>query len=196
MNMSMDSQENRKVYWHAGVSSGGTLSLSVDMTGQFTKEEKETEIAHGIQKCYEQMEQDGLIPFRARTMSSRDIAREYGKSRQYWEKLLSEGKIRYRETSAGRITTDLWIQGYLDDKPNVDKYVRNVREVLATIEQSKKKHAQSSALCATTSDSNSISIQSKQMVSAATAAFIFTPPMNDGAYQNLEFSGKTGHSHV
>ncbi|MFZ1074986.1 MAG: hypothetical protein WAN50_01290 [Minisyncoccia bacterium] len=133
-------QDKRQVYWHAGASSGGTLSLGIDMTGQFTKEEKEQEIAHGIAKCYEQMEKDGFIPFRARTMSSRDIAREYGKSRQYWEKLLNEGKIRYKETSAGKISTDLWVMGYVNDKENVDRYVRDVKTVLTTIDESGRKY--------------------------------------------------------
>jgi hypothetical protein len=136
----MSTEKKRQVYWHAGVSSGGTLSLSLDMLGEFSKKEKEREIAHGISECYEKMKRNGYIPFEARIMSSRDIAHKYGKSRQYWEKLLRENKIRYKETSAGRITTDLWIKGYLDNKENVDKYVRDVNTILKTIDDSNKKH--------------------------------------------------------
>src|SRR3990167_2437308 len=128
--------DDRKFYWHANTSSGGTLSLGVDLTGKFSKSEKERIIADAIRACYESMEQSGYIPFNAQVMSSRDIADKYGKSRQYWEKLLNEGKILYKETSAGRITTDLWVSGYLGNKEEVDKYTRNVRNVIKTIEES------------------------------------------------------------
>ncbi|OGN14379.1 MAG: hypothetical protein A3G02_02185 [Candidatus Yanofskybacteria bacterium RIFCSPLOWO2_12_FULL_44_13b] len=131
--------DDRKFYWHANTSSGGTLSLGVDLTGKFSKSEKERIIADAIRACYESMEQSGYIPFNAQVMSSRDIADKYGKSRQYWEKLLNEGKILYKETSAGRITTDLWIQGYLDNKPEVDGYVKNVREVIRRVEAHERK---------------------------------------------------------
>ncbi len=132
--------KERKVYWSANTSSGGTLSLSIDLEGIFSREEKEQELAHAIKQSIQHMENSGFIPFQARTMSSRDIAEVHGKSRQYWEKLLSEAKIRYKETRAGRITTDLWVQGYLDDKENVDKYVHDVRAVIASVEKEEKKH--------------------------------------------------------
>ena len=32
--------DDRKFYWHANTSSGGTLSLGVDLTGKFSKSEK------------------------------------------------------------------------------------------------------------------------------------------------------------
>lgn len=131
--------EDRKIYWHANTSSGGTLSLGVDLTGKFSKGEKELIIADAIRACHESMEEKGYIPFNAKVMSSRDIAKEFDKSRQYWEKLLNEGKILYKETSAGRITTNLWVQGYLDNKVEVDKYVKNVKEVLALVESHGKK---------------------------------------------------------
>lgn len=136
--MSATKDDKRKFYWHANTSSGGTLSLGLDLTGEFSKEEKESALAEGIRACVEHMESQGYIPHNATLMSSGDVAREYGKTRQYWEKLLNEGKIHYKETSAGRITTNLWVQGYLNNKEQVNKYVRDVRDVLDTIEATKR----------------------------------------------------------
>jgi len=80
----------------------------------------------------------GYVPPEARFMSSSDLSKEYGKTRQYWEKLLNEEKIPYKETSAGRITTDLWVQGYVNNKEKVDEYVRNSRKVLRSINKDGK----------------------------------------------------------
>lgn len=132
--MSTKSEDKRKFYWHANTSSGGTLSLSLDLEGEYTKEEKESALAEGLRACAENMKERGYIAHDTQIMSSSDIAKEYGKTRQYWEKLLNEGKIHYRETSAGRITTNLWVQGYLNDREQVNKYTRNVKEVLLTID--------------------------------------------------------------
>lgn len=132
--------QSTKFYWHASTSSGGTLSLNLTVEGEASKADKETFLAEGIWQCREAMEEDGYIPHQARLMSSRDIASEYGKSRQYWEKLLREGKIRYKETSAGRITTDLWINGYLGNKEEVDRYVRYVRIALKYIADSERRN--------------------------------------------------------
>lgn len=125
-----------KFLWRANASSGGTLNLLIDLKGQFTKKDKELALAQAIKQCQKFMEKKGYIPHDAKLLSSRDIARHYGKTRQYWEKLLNEGKILYKETSAGRITTNLWIQGYLGDKDRVDGYVKNVRAVLVRIKES------------------------------------------------------------
>ncbi len=122
-----------KIHWHAGTSSGGTLTLDIDFEGEFSKEEKELELADAIRQCIEQMESKGFIPFDAEFLSSRDLSRVHGKSRQYWEKLLREGKIQYKETSAGRITTSIWVNGYLNEPENVNRYVRNTKTVLKTI---------------------------------------------------------------
>ena len=78
--------KDRKIYWHANTSSGGTLSLGVDLEDRFTRNEKEKIIADAIKACYESMEELGYIPFNAKVMSSRDIAERFGKSRQYWQK--------------------------------------------------------------------------------------------------------------
>jgi len=128
-----------KFYWHASTSSGGTLSMSLGFDGELDKRQKEKLLAHGLHEAYRHMEKRGYIPFTARLMSSRDIAEEYGNTRQYWEKLLNEGKILYKETAAGRITTDLWVNGYLSNRDEVNKYVRNVRHVLKTIAETKKR---------------------------------------------------------
>lgn len=132
-------QNAAKFYWHANTSSGGTLSLSVNFEGTFSKNDKETALADALAQCYQFMSEKGYIPFNAKLLSSSDIAEKFGHSRQYWEKLLNEGKILYKETSAGRITTDLWVNGYLGNKEEVDGYVRNVRKVLRLIDESKKK---------------------------------------------------------
>lgn len=133
-------EKQAKVSWHASTSSGGTLSLSLRHEGKLTKRQKELELAHGLGQCVRFMEEKGYIPATARLMSSRDVAEEFGKSRQYWEKLLNEGKILYKETSAGRITTDLWVEGYLGNREKVDGYVKNVREVLRRIAATARPH--------------------------------------------------------
>lgn len=134
-----------KFLWHANASSGGTLNLLIDFKGKFSSKEKQEALAQAIEECQKFMENKGYIPHDAKLLSSRDIAKRYGKTRQYWEKLLNEGKILYKETSAGRITTNIWVQGYLGDKDRVDGYVKNVREVLAHIKESG--HSWGSAVC-------------------------------------------------
>jgi hypothetical protein len=126
-------------YWHAIASSGGTLSLDVGVQQLKSKSERISALADALKQATKCMEERGYIPFEARLMSSRDIAEEYGKTRQYWEKLLSEGKILYKETSAGRITTNLWVKGYLGNKAEVDKYVKRVRALLQRINESGRK---------------------------------------------------------
>lgn len=126
-------------------SSGGTLSLEVNINEVKGQEEKIKAIAEGIKESAKFMEEHGYIPYKARLMSSRDLADQYGKTRQYWEKLLNEGKILYKETSAGRITTNLWVEGYLGDPEKVNGYVKNVRTVLGYIKDLGKKSG--SVLC-------------------------------------------------
>ncbi|MBP7058340.1 hypothetical protein KBB06_03320 [Candidatus Gracilibacteria bacterium] len=131
----------KKFYWQATTTSGGNLSLDVSFEGALSKSEKETSLAGAISQCQKFMENKGYIPLNAKLLSSRDIASEFGSTRQYWEKLLNEGKILYKETSAGRITTDLWVQGYMGNKEEVDKYVKNCRKALQVIREHGKKHA-------------------------------------------------------
>jgi hypothetical protein len=138
-------QKSKKFYWHANTSSGGTLSMDVGFDEGFSKAEKEGALAESLRNVYQFMEQQGYLPRDARFMSSRDISEEHGKSRQYWEKLLNEGKILYKETSAGRITTDLWVSGYLGNKEEVDKYVKDVQIVLQSIHVEKRRNG--SVIC-------------------------------------------------
>lgn len=133
-------EKSKQFYWHANTSSGGTLSLDVNFDWTASRKEKEYALADAVRQCVQHMEKEGFIPGNARLMSSRDIAEEYGKSRQYWEKLLNEGRILYKETSAGRITTNLWVSGYLGNKEEVDGYVKNVRTVLDRIRELGKRN--------------------------------------------------------
>jgi hypothetical protein len=126
--------------WHSNVSSEGTLSLDLHFPDKgVTKEQKETALAESLRQNRAEMLRMGYLPPDSRWMSSRDIAEEYGHTRQYWEKLINEGKIPYKETAAGRITTDLWVQGYLDNKEKVDEYVRNRNKIVSTILSQKSK---------------------------------------------------------
>lgn len=126
--------------WHSNISSEGTLSLDLYFPNKnATKEQKEMALAESLRQNREAMLRQGYLPPDSRFMSSRDVAEEYGHTRQYWEKLISEGKILYKETSAGRITTDLWVQGYLNNREKVDEYIRNRNKVVATIQLLKKK---------------------------------------------------------
>lgn len=138
----MAKEERRKKFsWHAMTSSGGTLELSLYFpdTRGMTKQLKEKALAAALADSYKFMMSKGYLPPEARFMSSSDLAKEYGKTRQYWEKLLNEGKIPYKETSAGRITTDLWVQGYVNNKEEVDKYIRNCNLILKAVSETKKR---------------------------------------------------------
>jgi hypothetical protein len=137
--MDKENEKQKKFYWHANTSSGGTLSLSIGFEGNPSKEQQTKALAGAIKQCQENMERNGFIPYSAQLMSSRDISEKFGKTRQYWEKLLNEGKILCKETSAGRITTDLWVQGYLGKPEEVNKYVKNVKAVLKTINEREDK---------------------------------------------------------
>ncbi len=136
----MDKKLPRRFFWHAATSNGGTLSLDVNVKEAKNASEKTRAIASSLKQAVKSMQEQGYIPSHARLMSSRDIADEYGKTRQYWEKLLNEGKILYKETSAGRITTDLWVAGYLGKREEVDRYIKNVQTILKRITETKERH--------------------------------------------------------
>jgi len=132
--------KSKKFYWHALTSSGGTLELSLYFPNKnVTKQEKEKALASALFQSKNFMLAKGYLPPDAHFLSSSDVAEKYGHTRQYWEKLLKEGKIPYKETSAGRITTDLWVQGYLNNKEKVDKYVRYRNKVISTIQKENRK---------------------------------------------------------
>src|SRR3989344_8260894 len=124
--------DNKKYSWHAGVSSEGTLDLELYFPDnkEITKEEKERALAEGLHQTKEYMLSKGYLVPDARFMSSSDLAEEYGYTRQYWEKLINQGKIPYKHTSAGRITTDLWVKGYLNNRDKVDEYVKNTNKMV------------------------------------------------------------------
>ena len=55
---------------------------------------------------------------------------------------LREGKIKYVQTSAGRITIDLWVEGYLQNQEEVERYCRHVNKVLKIIKSKKERSLQ------------------------------------------------------
>lgn len=130
-----DEKAKNKYYWNAHMSSGGTLNLRLHFPDGVTKDEKEQALADGIAQSHKYMLSKGYLLPRSRFMSPKDLSTQYGHSRQYWEKLLKEGKIPYKETSAGMITTDMWVEGYLNNKEAVDEYVRNCKRVLRSIHE-------------------------------------------------------------
>ncbi|MFA7308853.1 MAG: hypothetical protein WC045_02155 [Patescibacteria group bacterium] len=140
--MSDRPKEKRQFEWHLRVntSSTGTANLSLFFPEGATKKEKEAALAAGLDEATQHMLSQGYILPSDRFMSSGDVALKYGKSRQYWEKLLVEGKIPYMETSAGKITTDLWVRGYLDNRSEVDVYVQKSNLAVKRILDELKKH--------------------------------------------------------
>jgi len=139
MNKNKD-KKSKEFHWHASVSSGGTLDLSLYFPNkEITKEDKERALASALVQAKKFMLGKGYLLPDTRFMSSSNVAREYGHTRQYWEKLLKEGKIPYKETAAGRITTDLWVKGYLNNKEKVDEYVRNRNKVISKIQKETRK---------------------------------------------------------
>ncbi|MDR3519902.1 MAG: hypothetical protein P4L63_03405 [Candidatus Pacebacteria bacterium] len=122
-----------------GTSSEGTLNLELYFPNKSTtKNQKENALADALSKARNYMLQNGYLPSDARFMSPKDVAKKYGFTRQYWEKLINEGKIPYRETSAGRITTNLWVQGYLNNKEVVDSYIKNRNKAVDSIKSQKE----------------------------------------------------------
>lgn len=136
----MTKKEDYDYHWHSSVSSEGTLSLSLYFPNKnVTKEQKQMALAESLRQNREAMLSSGYLPPDSRFMSSSDVSNQHGHTRQYWEKLLNEGKIPYKETSAGRITTDLWVQGYLNNREEVDEYIRNRNKIIEIILAQKKK---------------------------------------------------------
>lgn len=130
------SQKKKADYsWRAIISSAGTLDLDVSfLNKKLSAENKNKALAGALVQSYDAMLKKGYASD-TRFLSPRDVARQYGNTRQYWQKLLNEKKIHYKETSAGRITTNLWVEGYLNNKEKVDKYLRNEKRVLRLIKK-------------------------------------------------------------
>ncbi len=136
----MTKKDNYDYSWHSNISSEGTLSLDLYFPNKnVTKEQKEMALAESLRQNRVAMLSKGYLPPDSRFMSSSDVSKRYGHTRQYWEKLLNEGKIPHKETSAGRITTDLWVQGYLNNREKVNEYIRNRNKVVSAILASKSK---------------------------------------------------------
>ena len=55
-----------------------------------------------------------IIPEVMVLMSEKDVANKFGKSKQYWGKVMGQGLIRNLQTSAGRITTDYWVEKFIN----------------------------------------------------------------------------------
>ena len=104
------------------------------------KNEKEKILASGLVQAYEFMRKKGYTKAEDDFVTPTDLAKERGKSRQYWEKLFREGKISYKETSAGMITTDVWVDGYLKNKDLVDQYVRETKELVKRANETGRRH--------------------------------------------------------
>jgi hypothetical protein len=107
-----------------------------------SKDEKIAALASGITESVKAMRSKGYLRLRPETrfMTSTDLSETYGFTRQYWEKLLREGKVLYKETAAGMITTDLWVDGYLDNKEQVNRYARNCKIMATRIKELKERH--------------------------------------------------------
>lgn len=131
--MANNKKLNKKVSFHGSIGSSGTLSIYSSPMQDCDRKEKERLLAGALKNCYKLMLEKGFVPPEASFMSPTDVAKKYGKTRQYWEKLLSEGKVHYKETSAGRITTDLWVQGYVNNREKRNEYVRHCKKVVDLI---------------------------------------------------------------
>lgn len=120
---------------HGIMSSDGTLDLDVSfLKKKPTREEQKKALASALTSAYETMMKQGYTSH-TEFLSPRDIAEQYGNTRQYWQKLLDEGKIHYKETSAGRITTNLWVDAYLNNREKVNEYLRNENKALRSIKE-------------------------------------------------------------
>lgn len=49
-------------------------------------------------------------------LSPSDISKKYGKTRQYWEKLMKLGKLWSQQTKAGKITTNKHLEEYFQTR--------------------------------------------------------------------------------
>lgn len=107
--------------YHGMITSSGSASLSYifsdpKIAEKLTDEEK----AHVLSKVLSNLSKVMLDKGYIRLQSVSDLSATYGKSRQYWEKLLSSGKIPYHQTAAGKITLNLWVEGYLSGEEYSD----------------------------------------------------------------------------
>ena len=123
--------------FHGNMSNQSTMSLEIIFNdGKDHKNLQNKALANTINKLLPIMIKKGFLSPEVRFMSPSDVAKEYGSTRQHWEKLINEGRIPSKRTSAGTITTDLWVKGYLGKKERVNEYFRNMRKAIRDIETS------------------------------------------------------------
>ena len=141
--MTEEDKKSEDLYsYHATTSSGGTVDLHLHFpnTKSVSKDKGEFALSDALTQAYFYMMKQGYLPMNADFLSPTDLANRYGYTRQYWEKLLKEGKVKYKQTSAGMITTSLWVEGYMKNrKEDVDEYVNNVGKAVATIKTETKR---------------------------------------------------------
>lgn len=111
--------------------SNGTIKANMrPRTGaKFSAEEMLGMQADALTQITLVMERKGYI----RLMSPSEIEKTHGGYRQHWERLLREGRIRFIETSAGRMTIDLWIEQYIQNKEDIDRYCRMKNKVIKKV---------------------------------------------------------------
>ena len=125
-------KDERKISMHGTMNSGGGVSFGLNFSGgMFSQEEKERALASNLAQLTNTMFEKGYI----RLMSASDIASEYGKSRQFWERLIRQGKIPYQQTSSGRITTNIWVEGYLKGKDEYALNAKKMRDIIINLEE-------------------------------------------------------------
>lgn len=119
------------------ISSSGWLASEVAFpkNGELSSKEQLAALAITTAQLVQIMLEKGIV----RLYSSSDLSNTYGNSRQYWEKLLSEGKLPFQQTSSGRITTNLWVEGYLDSSTR-NSYPREVLEMRRRILSNEQLH--------------------------------------------------------
>lgn len=128
--------EKHDYAFHGTISSSGNLDVIINFTDKkpISSSMQKKVLAKVIDGAYHKMLNDGTI----RLMSATDVAKMYGNSRQFWEKLISDGKIPYYQTSSGKITTNLWIEGYIDKSSN-NTYPRENLEMRNRVVENEKK---------------------------------------------------------
>ncbi|MBN2100589.1 TFIIB-type zinc ribbon-containing protein [Candidatus Dojkabacteria bacterium] len=112
------------------VCSNGWASLNYYFSDKSFKKLTEIEKLRILSKSLEAvsklMLEKGYIKF----LSTSDISKLYGKSRQYWERLLKEGRLPYQQTSAGKITLNLWVEGFLEGNKNYTSKMNWARSLI------------------------------------------------------------------
>lgn len=118
-------QDSKKFRYGALTTSDGSISLDFDFSrGDFSDDEQQRALGLTTALLVRKMFEDGWV----RLLSSSDISKIYGNSRQYWDKLFREGKIPFQKTASGKITTNFWVEGYLDDSTG-ETYPKEVLEM-------------------------------------------------------------------